>query len=360
MRIRLLVVVALAAAVSLAVTGVLAIQDRAQAQGLPELRTIIYQGNVTIGGGPSPDGFELTAKIRNDSGDIIYTSAPTIVGKTISSRYSTLVVGPAPEAEGRVIEFWLDDQVISTDVSVFAPTRFGSVCLGCAWTLPLLRSLDLDFPSAPVATPTPTPTPTPTEVVLLPSLYSGQVLAGSAIPPDGTPIYAQVGDYVSPFTEIEDGRYRLVVNPVGEQYLGEPVVFFIGNLRAVQSAEFVGNEFLESFNLIFDNLPPTPTPTPEPPTPTPTPEPTRTPTPTPTPSPTATPTVTPTPINEGSPTVEPTATEDPDDESGGGTCSSTAGGPASTGLLGLLALPFALFLGRRLRKTGLSLPAAQD
>ncbi len=344
MKTRALLVVLVAALIAAVTVGGLTLQDRAEAQGLPELRTAIYQGNVTIDGEPAPNGFELTARIRNSAGDVIYTSAPTIVGNTVDSRYTALVVGPAPEAEGRVIEFWLDDQVISTNVSVFAPILNGQVCLGCSWTLPLLRTLDLDFPTAPVATPTPSPTPTPTAVVLLPSLYSGQVLAGSSIPPDGTPIFAQVGDYTSPFASIEDGRYQVVVNPVGEEYLDAPVVFFIGELRAVQSVPFKGNEFLDSLNLIFPNLPPPPTPTPEP---TATPEPTRTPTPVPTPSPTATPTVTPTPIVTTEPTAQATATPDPDD-SGGGSCSARSGGPASTGILALLALPFGLLLSRRI------------
>ncbi len=335
--------VGLAALVALTVTGVLALQERASAQGLPELRSVIYQGNVTINGVPSPDGFELTAKIRNTAGEVIYTSSPAIVGRTISSRYTTLVIGPFKAGEGRTIEFWLDDQVISTTVSVFAPTLNGQICLGCPWTLPILRSLNLDFPAVPVSTPTPAPTATPTEVVLLPSLYSGQILAGSSIPPNGTAIYAKVGDYTSPFSTIEGGRYQVVVNPMDESYLDVPVFFFIGNLRAVQSDSFVGNEFLNDFNLIFPELPPTPTPTPEP---TATPEPTRTPTPTPSPTPTATPTVTPTAISDVTPTVEPT----PTDEGSGGSCNA-AGGPASTGMIGIFLLPFALFAGRRIRKS---------
>ncbi len=125
--------------------------------GLPELRSIIFQGEVTIGGQLSPNGFRLTAKILSTTGQVLFTSVPAIVGLPLDSRYSALVVGPAPNAEGRVIEFWLDDQVVSSNVSVFAPLLNGQVCLGCAWTLPILRSLDLDFPTAPVSTPTPTP-----------------------------------------------------------------------------------------------------------------------------------------------------------------------------------------------------------
>ncbi len=338
---------------ALAATGVLAWQEQAEAQGgLPQLRSIIYQGNVTIGGQPSPDGFRLTAKIRSSTGQVLYTSPPAIVGRTVPSRYTALVVGPAPDVEGGIIEFWLDDQVRSSSDSVFAPLLSGQVCLGCAWTLPILRAQDLDFPTAPIATPTPSPTPTPTPIILLPSLYSGQVLAGSSIPPDGTPIFATVGNYTSPFSTIENGRYQVVVNPVDEEFLGLQVVFFIGELRAVQSTSFRGNEFLGAFNLIFPTLPPSPTPTPTPEptsTPTPTPEPTRTPTPVPSPTPTATPTVTPTPIGSGEPTAQATPTQEADSSDGGGFCSSHSGGPASTGMLGLLALPFALWLTRRLR-----------
>lgn len=358
MKFRIALVVAAAAVVALVMTSVLAFQERAEAQGLPELRSIIFQGNVTIAGEPSPDGFVVTAKIRNSAGDVIYTSPGAIVGRSVESRYTALVVGPAPEAEGGVIEFWLDDQVISTSVSVFAPILNGQVCRGCSWTLPILRSLNLDFPVAPVATPTPTPSPTPTEVVLLPSLYSGQVIAGSAIPPDGTPIYASVGDYVAPFATIQNGRYQLVVNPVDESYLNALVTFFIGDIQAVQSTPFKGNEFLESFNLIFPPLPPTPTPTQVPPTPTATPEPTRTPTPTPSPTPTATPTVTPTTIAQTTPTQQATSTPDP--EGSGGSCNALGGGPASTGALALFAIPLALLVARRLRKFDLSRSREDD
>ena len=57
MKIRALVVVMVAAILSVVVVGTLALQQRAEAQGLPELRTAIYQGNVTINGEPAPNGF---------------------------------------------------------------------------------------------------------------------------------------------------------------------------------------------------------------------------------------------------------------------------------------------------------------
>ena len=128
MRFRMFAVVLAAALLASVVTGGLALQRQASAQGLPQLRSIIFQGNVTINGDPSPNGFRLTAKIRNTSGEIIYTSPETIVGKSVDSRYTTLVVGPAAEAEGRTIEFWLDDQVISTNVNLFLPLLNGRPC----------------------------------------------------------------------------------------------------------------------------------------------------------------------------------------------------------------------------------------
>lgn len=341
MKSRAFVVVVVAVILAVTGTGLAALQDRASAQSGLELRSMILQGNVTINGVPAADGFRVTAKIRNSAGDVIYTSAPAEVGKSTAGRYTALVVGPFSEGEGRTIEFWLDDQVISTNVTAFAPMLNGNVCLGCSWSLPILRAQNLDFAATPVATPTPSPSPTPTVVVLQPSLYSGRVLAGSSIPDDGTTIYAKVGDYTSPFAVIEDGLYRLVVNPSGEQYLDVPVVFLIRDVPAVQTSTFKGGEFIESFNLIFPNLPPAATATPAPPTVTPTPEPTRTPTPAPSPSPTATSTAEPTPI--GSPT--PTS----DDEGGGGFCSSTAGGPASLGFIGMVALPLGLLFARKLR-----------
>ena len=342
MKLSLAIALVLAAVIAAIATGVAAFQGIASAQGLPELRSIIFQGNVTVAGQPGQDGLQITARIRNSQGDVAYESPPVLIGAASTGRYTTLVVGPAPEVEGRTIEFWLEDQIISTNVSVFAPVQGGQICLGCPWSLPILRTQNLEFPSAPVATPTPTPTLTPTPVIAQPSLFSGLVLAGSAIPPDGTPLYAQIDDYTSPFTQITDGSYRLVVNPVDERYIGRPVVFFIGEFRAVQSPPFQGGQFLENFNLVFSDLPPTPTPTPSP---TATPEPTRTPTPTPTPTVTATPTVTPTTIPE----ITPTATPGSEDENGGGACNAI-GGPATVGTIGLLAVPLGLLAVRSISR----------
>jgi hypothetical protein len=199
MKHRLAITATAVVLLAVAVTGMVWSREQASAQGLPQLRQIIFQGNVTVNGQPAPNGLAITAKIRNAAGEVVHTSSPAIIGSSSPSRYVTLVVGPAPTVEGRAIEFWLDDQVISTNTSIFAPVSGGQPCLGCGWSLPILRSQNLDFNRLPVATPTPTPSPTPTVVVAQPSLYAGRVLAGSAIPPDGTPIYARIGDYVSPF-----------------------------------------------------------------------------------------------------------------------------------------------------------------
>ena len=363
-----LAALALAWAVSLfASTAPAQSQDRP-----PEFRTLILQGNVTVSGQPAPSGLRLTARIG------VYECRPVVTGAASAGRYVGLQVGPDTASEGKVIEFWLEGQVKARETAIFAPlTADGRPCVTCAWTLPELRAVNLTFDAAPVPTPTPTFTPTPTPVILKPSFYSGRVIAGSLVPPDGTAIFARIDDYVSPTVQIAGGRYNLVVDPVQEKYLRKPVEFFIGAFRASQSVQFVPEAFREDLNLIFPAIPtptptptntptPTPTITPSPtptntpiPTSTPSPTPTNTPTPTPTPELTRTPTPTLTPTRTSTPTATPTPLPNPaatatvqalatEKEKGGG-CRS--GGAASAGMIGLLMFPVALGVWQQAKKT---------
>ena len=351
-------------------------QNPVAADGWFSLREIIYQGNVFVNGIPVGDGYEVKGVIRDQFGEIAYTSEPAITGAAASGRITTLVVGPAPALEGRRIEFVLNGQITAAQKDWFSPMIGNTVCGGCVWTLPLLRKLDLYFPTAPVSTPTTTPIPTATPLVVQPSLYAGRVVTGSSIPGDGTVIFAQIGDYVSSFSSIEDGKYRLVVHPGDEKYIGNKVEFIIDGKKAAQTDTFNSGEFNENFNLVFPTIPPTPTPTPTavptptptavPPTPTPTavptptpaPTPTATPVPTATPEPTRTPTPTPTPTSTSTPTVTPTMIpnitvttnlENNEEKQESGDCnflSANGGGSASVGIMGLLLMPVGLLIMR--------------
>lgn len=339
----------------------------------PEFRILILQGNITAGGKPVAAGFTLTARIGS------YETRPVVTGAVSSGRYVGLQIGPQTANEGGTIEFWLDGQVKAKQTEFFGPRipePDGRACAGCPWSLPILRSFDLTFDTAPVATPTPTftptqtPTPTSTPVVLAPTFYSGRAIAGNANPPDGTEIFARIDDYLSGATTIQGGRFEIFIDPVLEKYKGKPVEFFIGDLKARQTPTFIGGQTISDLNLGFPALPtPTPTPTPtETPTPTATPTSTPSPTPTPTATPTATatpePTRTPTPTATRTPTPTPTATPTPLPDLGatataealilkeqdkGGMCNSS-GGNASTGMIGLFAIPLVLAAWQRWKK----------
>ena len=297
-------------------TFALAPRVEAESGSVPTSRTIIYKGMALAGGEPVKDGLKIYAKIGS------YRSKPAEVGETGPGLY-VLQVGEAKSVEGQKIEFWLENQVVADEINeVFGPilSATGQICLGCAWTLPIVRDLELNFPSKPVPTPTPTLVPTatltpvPTPVILEPSVYSGRVVSQKNVEPNGELIMAKIGDFVSGVSEIKNGNYTLVVDPVEERYLGQIVEFMIGEYRAYQTVKFSSGVFVQGLNLLFKSIPPTPTPTPTPtaiPTATPVPTATATPVPTTTPTPTPTPTLTPTPTPTATATPVPTETPVP-------------------------------------------------
>ncbi len=165
----------LGAALALAVVlaAVFGSED-ANAQAPPSLSFVIYQGNVTVGGQPVPDGFVIVARIGDK-----FVSSSVI---TDAGRYVGLVVGPSPAGQGDTIEFILEDQVIAEEKPLFLN----------ATGLPISTGLNLTFASAPV------PTPTPTPVIVQPSLFQGLVITGSTVAADGLLVFLRIGDYVSP------------------------------------------------------------------------------------------------------------------------------------------------------------------
>ncbi len=312
-------VVALAAIVAIALVSVTTREtETAEAQLPPRIEAIIFHGKVTIQGeAPAYAGFEITARI----GD--WESPGVIVGARSDrpQNFEHLVVAPPSELDlaGSQIEFWLDGQVVSTVFNYYAQINefTGEICPGCTWSFPILREVNLDFPSLPEATPTPTLSPTPSPVFLRPAFFSGTARTQQAILPDAYEIFATVGDdFRTPNLAVYGGQYFITVDPVEEKYRDAEVVFYLidpnrpsgsGPLRAISPpSAFAGGAQFDNVTLVFPNVLPTATPTP---VPTDTPTPTHTPTETPTPLPTNTPlpTHTPTPL----PTATPSPTETP-------------------------------------------------
>ena len=294
------------------------------AQGIdvpPRFESIVYHGNVTINGEvPAYTGFKITARIGDE-----YESRPVTVGAIGDnvSRYAHLIVLPGTELDlrGSQVEFWLEGQVASTTTNWYAVINefSGEVCGGCTWSFPILRRLDLDFPQLPEATPTVTPTLTPSPEVLRPAFFSGPARTPRGILPDGSEIYAVVGDdFRTQNVPVFNGEYFMTIDVVDKKYRDVPVTFYLVDpsdptgaprfLKAISPpSAFVGGQQFSGFALVFPELLPTLTPTS-----TPTETPTITPTPTETPIPTAThtstPTATHTPTATPTPTVVPTDT----------------------------------------------------
>mgnify|MGYP003329030645 CR=1 FL=1 len=56
----------------------------------------------------------------------------------------------------------------------------------------------------------PTPTPIPT---VNPSFYSGQIIVGSSVVPDGIEVFAKINDYISEIVKTSEGRFTISINP---------------------------------------------------------------------------------------------------------------------------------------------------
>ena len=313
-----------------------------EAQDIPELHMIIYQGDIILGNGnvktSSLDGYQLDAKI---DGQIV---GSVKIGENLTGRFSGLEIGPKLSLEGKSITFWIGNEK-ALEESIFGPlTPSGSYCPGCTWSLPISRSLNLHFGQIPQ------PTPTPAPATVLPSFITGNIIFGSVLSaPDGVnSIQAYIDDELVGVGQVNGETYSITVDPGTEIYSGKEVIFIIEGYESKTKYTFQPDEFKTDVKLFFPQyIPPTPTPTPSPlatpvPTFTATPEPTRTPTPVPEPTPTYTPTPTPTPIAVS------TSSDLVIEDSSDGGCNSRGGGPASVSLI-LLSLVPAYVLNRKRR-----------
>lgn len=297
MNFKRLVIAALAVAVVVAGVGSLSGKNAGAQQVVSQdfpPSPYIYSGTATAGGVPVPDGYFITARILD------YVSLPVTVK---NGRYAGLIVAAPDNTYGdKTVKFYIGDtQADLTDVYEIKG-------------LPVVESFNLTFPVLPAHTPTPTP------VTLQPAVYGGPLVIAGGKVPEVAILVARIGSYESTPAIIEDDEYKnLIVDPRDLSLIGQPVEFFLNDVKSGTTDVFEEGAFELNFGLIFIGLP-TPTPTAVPPTATPTATATRTPrptlTPTPTPTavpPTATPTLTPTAIPTASPTptqtpVPPTAT----------------------------------------------------
>ncbi|MBK90754.1 MAG: hypothetical protein CL772_06215 [Chloroflexi bacterium] len=318
--------------------------DEINAQDIPELHMLVYQGDVMMSGSfqktSDLDGLLLEAKI----GDTVVGSAR--IGDFLTGRFSALEIGPNVALEGSTVTFWVGDQkALETDI--FGPlTVQGEYCKGCTWSLPISRSLNLHFNSVPL------PTPTPAPALAEPSFITGTLIFGSILAaPEGVNIIeAYIDNELVGSGTVSGSNFSITIDPGNETYLGKKVSFKIAGYDSKTSYTFVENDFITEFKLFFPQyIPATSTPTPAPvsspvPTATSIPEPTRTPTPVPEPTATYTATATPTPI------VLSTSSNEIMTEQSDGGCNSRGGGPASVGLILLSLVP--VYLLNRKKRTG--------
>jgi|ETN01SMinimDraft_1059929.scaffolds.fasta_scaffold05222_6 hypothetical protein len=343
-------------------TGIFVTSDLIKAEGPAEFnfipRIIVYQGNVFINGKKINEyETDISGNIALilRSGDIELTAN---VGEFAPGRYH-IQLGPRLN-RGTVFEVWLEDQVKADESLTYDSDSDGK------WNLSVIQ--DLHFSDMPVATPTPTPippTPTPTPVVVQPSFISGEIVSGSSgeYAGAGLKLYAVINDYTSETVEIEEGIYKIVIDPKFDYYVGEEIVFILEGIKSLSTHKFVAGEFNKEVNLIFPSIPATPvppTPTSIPPTPKPSvPEPTRTPVPavvekiivevTSTPTPTPLAAVEPKEENISDSTKDDTQSMAiKEEENGGGACGANIdpNAPVSSGHIAMLLTPL-LFIGFR-------------
>jgi len=67
----------------------------------------------------------------------------------------------------------------------------------------------------------------PQEFPPYPNVYRGSLVLGGNPVPDGTRVFARVGNYQTPTTESKDGRYEVVVGPPERRHFGRTITFYI-------------------------------------------------------------------------------------------------------------------------------------
>ena len=309
-----------------------------------------YQGTVTVAGqklenidtGISNLKIEFVSQAQNVQIKGVDTPVPegtfkfsTIFGADIPGKYH-IDIGPG--VPGKVIFDIYVGGIKATESLAFLPTAAD----GCMLSNCMNLTFNLVVNTIPRPTPTPVPpTPTPLPVVN-PSLYSGQIVIGSDIVPDGVKVYAQIQDYISDVVETKDGKYSVSINPITINYVDQPIKLVIQGNDSITTVPFKPNQFISDANFLFPafEIKETVAPTPVPPTPE----------PLPTPKPeTIIVVATPTPSE-----VEPLSANKVEDApvapvAEGGGCSG-GGGASSISLFSIFVLGLLISLSSRFRK----------
>ncbi len=315
---------------------------------LPEF--VHYQGTVTVIGqklenidtGISDLKVEFISQAQSINMDGKSTTLEeghfkfsTVFGADIPGKYH-IDVGPG--VPGKVIFDIYVGGIKATESLAFLPTAAD----GCMLSNCMNVTFNLVVNTIPRPTPTPVPpTPTPLPVVN-PSLYSGQIVIGSDIVPDGVKVYAQIQDYISDAVETKDGKYSISINPITINYVDQPIKLVIQGNDSITTVPFKPNQFISDANFLFPafEIKETVSPTPVPPTPE----------PLPTPKPeTIIVVATPTPSE-----VEPLSANKVEDApvapvAEGGGCSG-GGGASSISLFSIFVLGLLISLSSRFRK----------
>ena len=138
---------------------------------------------------------------------------------------------------------------------------------GCPVSNCFNRTFNLVINTIPTPTPTPVP-PTPTPIPTVnPSFYSGQIIVGSSVVPDGIEVFAKINDYISEIVKTSEGRFTISVNPKTINYVGQNIYLVIQGNESLTSIPFSPDEFINDANFLFDNFEinlPQSIPTPEP------------------------------------------------------------------------------------------------
>lgn len=95
-----------------------------------------------------------------------------------------------------------------------------------------------------------------TELKAYPSIYSGTlVAAGTSIPSDAT-LKAKIGDYISPPALINGNNFQnLVISPDKPSYIGEPITFFLNDVKSEPTNETYVPGVTTNVTLAFIGLP---------------------------------------------------------------------------------------------------------
>ena len=212
-----------------------------------EIRFVNPKQTVSVGG----------KQVEVEEGQFVFTS---IYGDPIQGKYHVDIGPGVPERT--TFDVYVAG-IKSKDSITFDPSPVN----GCPVSNCFNRTVDLTIDTIPTPTPTPIP-PTPTPIPTInPSFYSGQIIVGSSVVPDGIEVFAKINDYISEIVKTSEGRFTISINPKTINYVGQNIYLVIQGNESLTSIPFSPDEFISDANFLFDNFEiilPQSVPTPEP------------------------------------------------------------------------------------------------